>query len=232
MTNASSPQPAPDPQTAALQWRRSLATRLRNYFLAGLLVTAPISITIYSAWLVVDYIDGAVTSLIPAPYSPDTYLPVGIPGLGILILLVALTLVGFLTTNFLGRMTVRLGERMVSRLPVIRSFYGAVKQIFETVFSKQTQSFREVVLVEYPRRDMWVLGLVIGKAAPEIQLQDGEELTSVFVPTMSFTSGYLVFVPRRDMKTVDMSVEECLKMVVSGGIVLPATSGASVTKGR
>jgi uncharacterized membrane protein len=129
-------------------------------------------------------------------------------------------------------MTVRLGERMVSRLPVIRSFYGAVKQIFETVFSKQTQSFREVVLVEYPRRDMWVLGLVIGKAAPEIQLQDGEELTSVFVPTMSFTSGYLVFVPRRDMKTVDMSVEECLKMVVSGGIVLPATSGASVTNGR
>jgi uncharacterized membrane protein len=136
-------------------------------------------------------------------------------------LVVVLTIIGFLTANFLGRMMVRLGERIVARLPVIRSFYSAVKQIFETVFSKQTQSFREVVLVEYPRKDMWALGLVIAKSAPEIQAKAPEELFSVFIPTMSFTSGYLVFLARRDMTTLDMTVEECLKMVVSGGIVVP-----------
>jgi uncharacterized membrane protein len=215
-----------------MPWRRSLATRLRNYFLAGLLVTAPISITLYVAWLVVDYIDSAVTGMIPAQYNPNTYLPFSIPGLGLVILAIVLTLVGFLTANFLGRMMVGVGERIVARLPVIRSFYGAVKQIFETVFSKHTQSFREVVLVEFPRKDMWALGLVIGKSAVEIQAQAPEELFSVFVPTMSFTSGYLVFLPRKDMRTVDMTVEECLKMVVSGGIVMPTAQPELVTGAR
>ena len=204
-----------------MPWRKSLSARLRNYFLAGLLLTAPIGITLYVAWLVVDYIDTAVTNLIPTPYNPNTYLPFAIPGLGIAILVVVLTLLGFLTTNFLGRVMVRLGERIVARLPVIRSFYSAVKQIFETVFSKQTQFFREVVLVEFPRKDIWALGLVIAKAASEIQDKAPEELFSVFIPTMSFTSGYLVFLPRRDMSTLEMTVEECLKMVVSGGIVVP-----------
>ena len=198
-----------------------MSARLRNYFLAGLLLTAPIGITLYVAWLIVDYIDTIVTRLIPTAYNPNTYLPFAIPGLGIVIVMVALTLIGFLTANFLGRILVRLGERIVARLPVIRSFYSAVKQIFETVFSKQTQSFREVVLVEFPRKDMWALGLVIAKSAPEIQDKAPEELFSVFIPTMSFTSGYLVFLPRRDMRTLEMSVEECLKMVVSGGIVVP-----------
>ena len=237
MTSAPSPPPAappaasPDPEAVNLPWRRSLVARLRNYFLAGLLVTAPISITIYFAWHVVDYIDSAVTGLIPAPYNPNTYLPFSIPGLGIVILAAVLTLIGFTTANFLGRMMVGLGERIVARLPVIRSFYGAVKQIFETVFSKQTQSFREVVLVEFPRKEMWTLGLVIGKSADEIQQEGMDDLISVFVPTMSFTSGYLVFLPRKDMRTVDMTVEECLKMIVSGGIVMPAAKG-SVTTGR
>ncbi len=214
---------APSPPGRPLSLRRSLAARLRNYFLAGLLFTAPISITLYVAWLVVDYIDTLVTGLIPPAYNPNTYLPFDMPGIGIIILVVALTLIGFLTANFLGRMMSRLGEAIVARLPVIRSFYSAIKQIFETVFSKQTQSFREVVLVEYPRREMWALGLVIGKTAPEVQAPVTDELFSVFIPTMSFTSGYLVFVPRKDMRTLEMSVEECLKMVVSGGIVTPPT---------
>jgi uncharacterized membrane protein len=199
-----------------LPWRQSLAVRLRNYFLAGVLVTAPVAITLYAAWWVVNYIDEFVTSLLPDGVNPGY-----IPGLGIAILVVVLTLAGFLTANFLGRILVQWGERILSRLPVIRSVYSAVKQIFETVFSKQTESFREVVLVEYPRKDMWVLGLVIGRTAQEIQNKAPEELASVFIPTMSFTSGYLVFVPRKDMTTLEMTVEECLKMVISGGIVLP-----------
>ena len=213
--------PPPDVQPVTIPWRRSLGTRLRNYFLAGLLLTAPITLTLYTAWLVVGYVDTVVTNLIPANYNPNTYLPFAVPGLGIIILVVVLTLIGFVTANFLGRMMVNLGERIVARLPVIRSFYSAVKQIFETVFSKQTQSFREVVLVEYPRKEMWALGLVIAKSAPEIQNKAPEELFSVFIPTMSFTSGYLVFLARKDMSTLDMTVEECLKMVVSGGIVVP-----------
>jgi uncharacterized membrane protein len=222
MTDPTSP-PLP-PQPVNLPWRRSLGARLRNYFLAGLLVTAPIGITLYFAWLVVDYVDNLVTGLIPAHYNPNTYLPFAIPGLGLLILAVGLTLVGFLTANFLGRIIIRLGERVVARLPVIRSVYSAIKQIFETVFAKQSQSFREVVLVEFPRREMWALGLVIGKTAPEVQSKAPKELYSVFIPTMSFTSGYLAFLPREDMATVDMTVEECLKMVVSGGIVAPPPS--------
>ena len=220
MSDAASPPP-PEPQPVVLPWRKSVTARLRNYFLAGVLLTAPIGITLYVAWLIVDYIDTVVTSLIPTAYNPNTYLPFAIPGLGIVIVVVVLTLIGFLTANYLGRILVRLGERIVARLPVIRSFYSAVKQIFETVFSKQTQSFREVVLIEFPRKEMWALGLVIAKSAPEIQDKAPEELFSVFIPTMSFTSGYLVFLPRRDMRTLEMSVEECLKMVVSGGIVVP-----------
>jgi len=211
-----------------MPWRRSLAARLRNYFLAGVLVTAPISITAYIAWLVIDYIDGFVTGFIPAQYNPNTYLPFAVPGLGILILVVSLTAIGFVTANYLGQILGRVGERIVGRLPVIRSFYSAIKQIFETVFSKQTQSFREVVLIEYPRKEMWALGLVIGKTAPEVQEKVADELYSVFIPTMSFTSGYLVFLPRKDMTTLDMTIEECLKMVVSGGIVTPAGNKAII----
>lgn len=207
--------------------RHPVVSRLRNYFLAGVLITAPIAITLYVTWSLVDYIDAAVTGLLPAAINPRTYFDV--PGVGILILILFLSLIGFLTANYLGRMAVRVGEGILSRTPVIRSFYGAVKQIFETVLSKQTQSFREVVLVEYPRKEMWALGFVIGKAPPEVQSKMTEEVYSVFVPTMSFTSGYLLFAPRRDMSTVDMTIEEALKMIVSGGIVVPPVKNVTRT---
>jgi len=160
-----------------------------------------------------------VTDLLPAVLNPRNYFDV--PGVGILILVAFLTLVGSLAANYLGRMAVRVGEGILNRTPVIRSFYAAVKQIFETVLSTQTQSFREVVLVEYPRKEMWALAFVIGRAPPDVQEGMPDEIYSVFVPTMSFTSGYLVFAPRRDMRTVNMTIEEALKMIVSGGIVVP-----------
>lgn len=207
--------------------RHPVVSRLRNYFLAGLLITAPIAITLYVTWSLVDYIDAAVTGLLPDAINPRTYFDV--PGVGILILVLFLTLVGFLAANYLGRMAVRIGEGILHRTPVIRSFYAAVKQIFETVLSKQTQSFREVVMVEYPRNEMWALGFVIGKAPPEVQGKTDDEIYSVFVPTMSFTSGYLVFVPRREMHTVNMTIEEALKMIVSGGIVVPPAKNVTRT---
>lgn len=215
----------PVPTSPPHDGRHPAVARLRNYFLAGVLITAPIAITLYVTWSLVDYIDAAVTGLLPAAMNPRTYLDV--PGVGIVILAIFLTLVGFVTANYLGRMTVRVGEGILNRMPVIRSFYGAVKQIFETVLSKQTQSFREVVMVEYPRKDMWALGFVIGRAPPEVQSKMEEEIYSVFIPTMSFTSGYLVFVPRKDMMKVDMTIEEALKMIVSGGIVVPPAKNVS-----
>ncbi|MBX7198531.1 MAG: DUF502 domain-containing protein [Rhodospirillaceae bacterium] len=204
-----------------------MGARLRNYFLAGILVTAPIAITLYFAWSMVDYVDSRVTALLPERYNPSTYLHVAIPGLGVIILVLALTLIGFLTANFLGRLMLRLGEGVVSRMPVIRNIYSALKQIFETVLSNRAQSFSEVVLVEFPRKEMWTLGLVVGPAYGEVSEKAGAEMFNVFVPTTpNPTSGYLVFVPRSQMMKLEMTVEDCLKMIISGGIVTPRAENA------
>lgn len=212
--------PLPPPKPFSL--RRSLAVRLRNYFLAGVLVTAPIGVTIYASWVVISWIDATVAGLLPDRYNPNAYLPVDVPGVGLIMLLVALTLIGFLTANFLGRVLVRWGESIVARMPVVRSLYSAVKQIFESVLGSAATSFREVVLVEYPRREMWTLGLVIGEAYGEVQVRTGQKLYNVYLPTTpNPTSGYLVFLPRDQLIALDMSVEDCMKMIVSGGIVTP-----------
>jgi uncharacterized membrane protein len=219
MSNATSPLPPQQPMPGV---RPSPARRLRNYFLAGVLVTAPIAITLYFAWSVIDWVDEHVTALFPDRFNPNTYLPFAVPGLGLVILAVALTLIGFLTANFLGRMALRAGESVVARMPVVRSIYSAVKQIFETVLSNRTQSFSEVVLVEFPRQGMWALGLVIGKTHGEIREKIGEDMHNIYIPTTpNPTSGYLVFLPRSQMTHLEMTVEDCLKMIISGGIVVP-----------
>lgn len=216
------PEIPSQPAVSPLPLRLSVGARLRNYFLAGILVTAPIAITLYFAWSMVDYVDSRVTSVLPERYNPSTYLHVAIPGLGVVILVLGLTLVGFLTANFLGRMMLRLGEGVVTRMPVIRNIYSALKQIFETVLSNRAQSFSEVVLVEFPRKEMWTLGLVVGPAYAEVSQKTGADMFNVFVPTTpNPTSGYLVFVPRSQMMKLEMSVEDCLKMIISGGIVTP-----------
>lgn len=222
MNETSSPDSDQPRQATPIRLKAPLTRRVRNYFLAGVLVTAPISITLFAAWTILDFIDDFITDLIPAPYNPMTYLPVTVPGLGIALLITAVTLIGFLTANFLGRILIGWGERVVERMPVVRSIYAALKQIFETVLSDKTQSFQEVVLLEYPRRDMWTLGFVIGETYGEIQDKIGQEMLNVYVPTTpNPTSGYLVFLARNELKTLDMSVEDALKIVISGGIVTP-----------
>jgi uncharacterized membrane protein len=214
--------PLPGATDAKMPFQRSLGVRLRNYFFAGVLVTAPISITVYFAWAVITWIDERVAGFLPEAYNPNSYLPVDVPGVGLIMLAVGLTLIGFLTANFLGRVVVRTGERIVARMPVVRGVYAAVKQIFETVLSNTSSSFSEVVLVEFPRREMWTLGLVIGETHGEIQDKTVAKMFNVYLPTTpNPTSGYLVFLPRSEMVHLDMSVEDCLKMIVSGGIVTP-----------
>ena len=209
---------SPDPARPPARLRE----HLRNYFFAGVLVTGPAALTIYVAWLFVDFIDRGVASLVPAPYNEIAYLPLHIPGLGLIVVVIGLTLIGALTANYLGRRLLRLGDRILARMPLIRGLYGAMKQIFETVLSKKSNTFREVVLLEWPRRGVWTIGFITGKAEGEIRDLTDEEAINVYVPTTpNPTSGYLMHLPRRDVVVLSMTVEEGIKFVISGGIVAP-----------
>jgi len=202
--------------------KRGVMSRLRAYFLAGVLVTAPLGLTGLLSWWFIDFVDEKITPLIPDRYNPETYLPFGIPGLGLLVLLIAVTLIGALTAGLIGRWLLQTGERVLNRMPVVRSIYSAIKQIFETVLAQQSNAFREAVLVEYPRRGIWAIGFITGTTMGEVQNLTEEETVNIFLPTTpNPTSGFLLFVPKSDVVPLGMSVEEAVKMVISGGIVTP-----------
>ena len=208
--------------------KRRVLARLRGYFLAGVLVTAPVAITLASAWWFVGFVDSKVVPLIPGRYNPDLYLrdivgfEIGLPGLGVVVLLVLITLIGALTAGFIGRYVVHLGERLLARMPVIRNVYAALKQIFETVLKQQSTAFRQAVLIEYPRRGIWAVGFITGNTEGEVQHQTPGDMVNVFLPTTpNPTSGFLLFVPREELVHLSMRVEEAIKMVISAGIVTP-----------
>lgn len=191
--------------------QRGVIARLRGYFLAGLLLAAPLAVTIGVAIWFVDFIDSRV---LPSSFR--------IPGFGLVVVISGVTLVGWLASGFLGRVVQNVGERIVSRIPVLRSVYAATKQIFETVLAQKSNAFREVALFEYPRKGIWSIGFLTGTTAGEVQNRTQEQTVNVFLPTTpNPTSGYLLFVPRKDLIILDMTVEEGIKMVVSGGIVTP-----------
>ena len=211
--------------TLILPVRVGLLHRLRNYFLTGIIVAAPIGITLFIAWQFITFVDNRVTPLIPHRYNPESYLPFDIPGLGLIVAVVVLTLVGAVTANFLGRTIVAIGERLVARMPVIRTVYGALKQIFETVLAQSSTSFREVVLVEYPRSGLWAVAFVTSQTKGEISRVGDPDLANIFLPTTpNPTSGFLLFVPRKDLISLHMTVEEGIKLVISGGLVTPPDS--------
>ena len=196
--------------------------RLRAYFFTGILITAPLFITGYLAWLFIGFVDAKVTPLIPAQYNPESYLPFGLPGLGLIILFIALTIIGAVTAGFFGKLWLRFTERLLNRMPVVRNVYSAVKQIFETVLAQQSNAFREAVLVEYPRRGIWAIAFITGRTEGEVQNITEEECLNIFIPTTpNPTSGFLLFVPKKDLISLSMSTEEAIKMVISGGIITP-----------
>ena len=213
-------------------FRMSLGARLRTYFFAGVLITAPISLTIYLAWLFIRFVDERVFSVIPQEYNPETYLRFSIPGIGLLLALIFLTLIGALTAGILGRAINHLFEGILNRLPVIRSLYGAIKQIMETVLANKSAAFRECVLIEYPRKGMWTLGFITGTTRGEVQAKTAaadQEVINVFVPTTpNPTSGFLLFVPSQDIIRLKMPIEDGLKLVVSGGIVTPTIEATAL----
>ena len=202
--------------------RPGLATRLRNYFLAGVIVVAPVSITFFIVWQVVQLVDSYVECILPARYNPENYLPFSVPGLGLLLMVSLITVIGMLAAGFVGRSFMRLSEGLLRRMPIIRTIYGTLKQIFETVLSQSSQSFREVVLIQWPRQGVWCLGFVTGITRGEIQERVESQLLNVFMPTTpNPTSGFLLFIPREEVIRLEMSVEDGIKLVISGGIVVP-----------
>ena len=220
MTQSSQPKPKPPLLTPVRTWRPG--ARLRAYLAAGILVTAPVGLTLYLAWSVISYFDRKVTPLIPAAYNPENFFYIPLPGLGLLIALVVLALIGWLTTNVLGRFLVAAADRVLTHMPVLSSIYSAIKQIIETTVSTKSGSFREVVLVDFPRPGLWAIGFVTGKPPEEIDEAGGGDIVSVFCPTSpNPTSGYLVYAKRSELRFVKLTVEEGLKLIVSSGIVTP-----------
>ena len=208
-----------------------MLAKLRTYFLAGLVVFAPISITIYLTWLAIDGVDDLVRGLLPAAYNPENYLPFSIPGIGVVIAFVFLTLLGALAANFLGRSFIRLGEGVVDRMPIVRGIYTTLKQIAETIMAQSSSTFRDVVLVEYPRKGLWALAFVSCPAKGEVQERTEEETLNVFLPTTpNPTSGYLLFIPKQDCIFMDMSVDAAIKYIISAGLVAPGDIETSTGK--
>ncbi|MFO1070081.1 MAG: DUF502 domain-containing protein [Geminicoccaceae bacterium] len=202
-----------------------LLAKLRTYLLAGIIVTAPISITFFIVWQVIDYFDSRIAGLIPARYNPEQFLPFTIPGIGLLLTLVGLVLIGWFTASYVGRLMMRSGERLLHRTPVIRSLYSTLKQLFETVLAQSSRSFREVVLVEWPRQGTWSVAFVTGNAPAAVARVVDDDLVSLFLPcTPNPTTGYFVMVPRREAIPVDLTVEEAMKLIISGGMVAPPAS--------
>lgn len=202
--------------------RQPLLQRLRGNFLTGLVIVLPMFLTIYLVWAMIGFIDGKVVPLIPNRYNPENVFGRNIFGLGVVVFIAITTLVGAMTKGFIGRRILHWGERMVERMPIVRSIYNGLKQIAETIFSQSAKSFQHACLIEYPRKGLWAVAFVSTETSGEIRHRAGEDLVSVFLPTTpNPTSGFLLFVPRRDIRYLDMSVEEAAKLIISAGLVEP-----------
>lgn len=217
--------------------RRPILTGLRNNFIAGLVVIAPIGLTLWLIWTVVGWVDSFVWPFVPDAYQPEellnrimgrvpsdeNWITVNVRGIGVVIFLVFTMLVGWVGKGLIGRSFLRWGEGLVGRMPVVRSIYNAVKQIAETVFAQSETSFDKACLIEYPRKGIWAIGFISTSTKGEILAKaDTGPMTSVFVPTTpNPTSGFLLLFPTKDVKELDMSVEDAAKLVISAGLVYP-----------
>jgi uncharacterized membrane protein len=211
------------PIAATAKSTTGLGSRIRNYFLTGLIVAGPVAVTLWLIWYFVTWVDNLVRPLIPVTYRPETYLPFNIPGFGLIIVFLALTLLGFLTANLVGSRLVGFGESMLNRMPIVRPIYRTTKQIFQTLFSASESSFRHVGLVEFPAPGMWSLvfltqspSAVIAKHLPQT------EHVSAFLPcTPNPTTGFFFYVPKRDVIDLDITVEQAMSLLISAGIIQP-----------
>ena len=213
--------------------RRSFLAAFRASFLTGLVVVLPVGLTIYVVWGVIGWIDGWILPLIPAGYQPEALMRhyfgpeanFPVRGVGVLVFLVFTALIGSVARGLIGRSLVRKAEEVVDRVPLVRSVYSGVKQITETFFAKSEKSFERTCLVEFPREGYWAVGMVATKPKGEIaeKLPNGDGLVAVFIGLTPMTSGVLLFVPESDVIILDMKTDEAVKLIVSAGLVYPAT---------
>jgi uncharacterized membrane protein len=213
------------------QSRKSKFTsNLRNNFLTGLAVIIPVFITTYLIWSTIGIVDGWVLPLIPEKYALDKFIGIDVKGIGVIIFLLFTVFIGSLTKGYFGRTILKSAESLVDRMPVVRSIYNGIKQIAETVFSQSNNSFERACLVEYPRKGIWAVAFVSTKTKGEVSEKIGEnkELFSIFLPTTpNPTSGFLLFLPKKDIIFLDMTVEDAAKLVISAGLVTPKNIIAS-----
>ena len=223
-----------------------MLARLRTSFLTGIVVIAPVALTLWLIWSVIGWFDGFVLPFVPDAYRPEQILntifgydlKLNIRGVGVVVFLVFATLVGWLAKGLIGRSFIKYAENLVNRMPVVRSFYSGIKQIAETVFAQQERSFEKACMIEYPRKGIWAIGFISTTAKGEIAERNSSEgpMVSVFVPTTpNPTSGFLLFFPKADIVELDMSIEDAAKLVISAGLVYPPakkTSSKSTIKKR
>ncbi|MDQ0392935.1 DUF502 domain-containing protein [Labrys monachus] len=212
--------------------RTSRLGGLHHYFLTGLVVAGPVAITVYLTWTFVKWVDGWVTPFIPARYLPETYLPFQIPGFGLVVAFVGLTLVGFFTANLVGRTLVRFGENLLDRTPVVRGIYKALKQVFSTIFSQSGTSFRKAGLVEFPA-GAWSIVFISSEPSPVIEERlpgsDREGWVSVFMPCApNPTTGFFFLLPKSKVIELSISIEEATKLVISAGLIQPESAKPTI----
>ncbi len=212
---------------------RIVRLRLHSYFLTGLIIAGPLAITAYISWWFVTWVDGWVKPFIPLRYLPEGYSSLDVPGVGLIAVVIALTCLGFLAANLLGRSLLGMGERILQTMPVVRGIYNGTKQVFETIFSADGTSFRTVGLVQFPVKGTWSIVFISTPAAAEIQqLTPGdEEKIGVFLPcTPNPTTGFFFYLPRSEVIELKMSVDEAAKLVMSAGVIQPGmVSGKTIS---
>lgn len=196
-------------------------SHLRRYIIAGLLIWVPLGVTVLVIKLMVDIMDRTLL-LLPAAYHPDVLLGLHIPGLGVVLTITVVMITGVVVANFFGRQLVDAWERLLARIPLVRSIYSGAKQVSETLFTPGGQSFRKVLLIEYPRRGLWTVAFQTGTTVGEAQAKTRDEVVNVYMPTTpNPTSGFFLMVPKQDTIELDMSVDEGLKMIISMGVIVP-----------
>jgi uncharacterized membrane protein len=217
------PPALPRLAVAAPERAHTPGARLRNYFLTGIIVAGPLAVTAYIVWWFVTTVDGWVKPLVPSAYLPDNYLPFRVPGYGLVVAIVGLTLLGFLTASLVGRSLLRLGEVLLGRMPLVRGVYKTFKQIFETIFSQSGTSFRRVGLVEYPAKGMWSIVFISSEPSPDVADRlPSEDHISVFLPcTPNPTTGFYFFLPKSEVIELPINVEDGAKLVMSAGLIQP-----------
>jgi len=204
--------------------RPGLIARLRSSFLTGLVVIAPVAMTMWLLWTTMGWIDSVVLPLVPDQIQPEKYIGINLRGVGLIIFLIFTVLVGWIAKGLIGRSLISFAESFVQRMPVVRSVYSGVKQIAETVFAQSERSFEKACLIQYPRKGIWAIGFISTEAKGEVarEAETEDTLISVFVPTTpNPTSGFLLFFPKSDIIELDMSVEDAAKLVISAGLVYP-----------